>query len=77
MSGKTDRATEELMQLAWETKMRESGMDKLDLKENELSMTRGGFLLGFGSGGEAMLNQMRDIYENDIDLFESFFEIND
>lgn len=76
MTKNTEAIVKGISQAAWEESMKESGMDKLSLTKDSLSLMRIAFELGHNSGQTAMMDTLRELYYQDEFLLEDFFEIN-
>lgn len=64
---------QELRQQEWKEMMQHTGMDKLKLTQDQLSLMRLCFTLGFDAGADTMMDILKDIREQDTEVFENLF----
>jgi hypothetical protein len=64
----------DIVQAKWEKVMNETGGSKLSMPIEMFSILRVYFQLAYQEGYADMLGQMKEVYENDPDLFEHMFE---
>lgn len=73
LEDKINHGLNEIVQAKWEQVMNETGVSKLDMPKEYFAVIRVLFQLGYQEGQTDTMDQMKDIYENDIDLFEEMF----
>lgn len=73
LEDKINHSLNDIVQAKWETTMNESGISKIAVSEEIFALLRVTFQLGYQEGQTDTMDQMKDIYENDIDLFEEMF----
>lgn len=64
------------VQNSWEQVVKDTNLERLNLPPEFVAILRLYYSIAHNEGQESMMDVMRDIYDNDIDLFESFFEPN-
>lgn len=77
MKNNTEATVKSLSQHSWEQTVKETELVKLGLPAETVSTLRLYYEIAYNSGQAQMFCTIKEIYDNDLDLFESFFEIND
>lgn len=74
MAKKFEAVIEGTSQKNWEEMLKETGLVKLNMSQETLSVARLVFSMGVNAGQVEMMDSMREIYNMDVDLFEEFFD---
>lgn len=72
-----DLKTDKVVQTNWEETLGASDLLDLNLPKEFMDIVQAYYEKGHNAGESAAIDSMREIYENDVDLFEEFFEIDD
>lgn len=67
----------DIVQAKWEKVMNETGASKLSMPIEYFAVMRIYFQLAYQEGQADMLESMKEVYENDPDLFEEMFDDED
>ena len=64
----------EVVQGKWEKDMEDTGISKLAIPEEYVAIMRVCYQLGYQGGQTDTFNEIKDIFNNDIDAFQEMFD---
>lgn len=74
VSGKLDEDLNAIVQAKWEQTIKETDAANLPIPIEMFSIIRVFFQLAYQEGQADTIAQLKQIYENDVDLFQEIFE---